>query len=196
MLMLGAASEDQVVLAFLRAEIDSPKRRLDYLPRLQARRLDRARLIDVADLSDPSANCARRLILGAARGYGRGEWLFKGCPADTKWERVLVEPADFDRLKYISRDLDWLNLSGKTRRVPDGARNLDTNQRVAEKVRETQREIEQGRSMAELILVEADDGALVVVEGQARATAFAVLSDRAFSAFVGKSALMNGWVFI
>jgi len=196
MMGLGVASEDEVVLAFLRAEIDSPKRRVDYLPRLQALRLNRTSLIDLADLSDASANHARRLILGAARGYGRGEWLFKGFPADTKWERVLIEPADFGRLKYISRDADWLSLSGRTRLVQDGARNLDANRRIAASVREAQQIIEQGRAMVELILVEAGDGALVVVEGHTRATAFAVLADRPFRSFVGRSPSMSQWSFI
>src|SRR5262249_34504123 len=82
--------------------------------------------------------------LGAARGYGRGEWLFKGFPADTKWERVLIEPADFGRLKYISRDADWLSLSGRTRLVQDGARNLDAHRRIAARAREARRVLERG----------------------------------------------------
>ena len=56
--------------------------------------------------------------------------------------------------------------------------------------------IEQGLPMAELIMVETDAGELVLVEGHTRATAYAVLSDRAFPAFIGTSPLMGRWAFV
>jgi hypothetical protein len=53
-----------------------------------------------------------------------------------------------------------------------------------------------GRCTAAPILVEADGGALVIVEGHTRATAYALLSDRSFSAFIGTSSLVNQWFFV
>ena len=44
-------------------------------------------------------------------------------------------------------------------------------------------------------MVENDTGELVLVEGHTRATAYAVLSDRAFPAFIGTSVLMGQWAF-
>ena len=117
MIELGHASDDEMVLAFLRAEIDLPKWGPDYFALLHALRLDRSYLIDAADLLDAYANCARKVVLGAVRGYGRGEQLFQGFPPDTKWRRVSIEPSDFHRLKYINGDEDWRNLSGHTRLV-------------------------------------------------------------------------------
>jgi hypothetical protein len=193
MLELGAASEDDVVLAFVQAEIDSPIWGPCYQAEMRARGLDRASLIGTGDAR---ANRSRRTVLGAVRGFGRDDGLFRGFPLDTSWRRVSVDPSDFQRLKYIGRDADWLNLSGgSTRLVQDGARNLDSNPRIREKVRGAQREIEQGRCRAELILIEADDSALVVVEGHTRATAYAVLSDRPFLAFLGRSPAMSKWAF-
>src|SRR5689334_2852807 len=115
MLELGAASDDQVVLAFLRADMQSPKWRMNYLPPLQALRLDPKKILELANLSDPAENWARKLVLGAVRGYGRDEWLFKDFPQDVSWRRVMVEPSDFERLKYVGRDMDWIKLSDNTR---------------------------------------------------------------------------------
>ena len=64
-----SATTDEMVLAFVRAEMDSPTERgklfLDVLARICA---DRATLIDHADLRNPQQNYARRRILGEARG--------------------------------------------------------------------------------------------------------------------------------
>jgi hypothetical protein len=196
MIELGAASEDDVVLAFLQAEIDSPKWGRHYRAAMQARGLERASLISAPDLSDAQANRDRMSLLGDVRGFGRGIGLFRGFPLDVEWKQVMVEPSDFQRLKYISGDADWLDLSGGTRVVQEGARNFETNSRIAASVHRTRREIEQGRCTAGLILVEGGRGELVIVEGHTRATAYAVLSDRSFPAFVGTSPLMNQWPFI
>jgi len=110
MIELGPASDDDIVLAFVRAEIDSPTWGPGYLDWLRALRLDRSYLIDAADLLDAYANCARKVVLGAVRGYGRGELLFQGFFPDTKWRRVSIEPSDFHRLKYINGNEDWRNL--------------------------------------------------------------------------------------
>jgi len=68
------------------------------------------------------------------------------------------------------------------RLVQHGARFLDSNPDIAKRVHETQAAIERRADIAELILVESG-GALIVVEGHTRATAF-VLDDRPFPAFV------------
>jgi len=190
MIEQGPASEDAMVLAFVRAEINSPKWGRAYDTAMQRRGLDLASVIGTAD---HSAARNRRDVLGDVRGYGLGVALFEGFPADVRWRRVVIEPRDLPRLKYIRNDSDWLNLTGGTRLVQDGARNLASNATIADKVRGAQRDIEQGRCPDELILVEADDGALVIVEGHTRATAYAVLADRSFPALVGTSPHMGNW---
>jgi hypothetical protein len=196
MIELGSASDDDAVLAFLQAEIDSPKWGRHYRAAMRARGLERARLIDAADLSDAQANHDRMSLLGDVRGFGRGIGLFRGFPLDVEWKQVIVEPPDFQRLKYISGDADWLDLSGGTRLVQEGARNLEIDSNIAASVRRTQRGIEQGRCAAALILVENGRDELVIVEGHTRATAYVSISDRSFPAFVGTSPLMMQWVFI
>lgn len=196
MIELGAASEDEVVLAFLRAEIHSPKWGQEYLRVLHGLHLDRASLIDAADLADARASGIRKDVLGAVRGYGRNGALFTGFPRDTTWCRVQIEPSDFHRLKSISKDEQWTELTGGTRLIQEAARNLDAYPERAVGVHDAIRRIEQGLPVAELIMVENNSGDLILVEGHTRATAYAVLSDRAFPAFIGTSPLMGRWAFV
>ena len=98
---LGTASEDDVILAFVQSEINSPKWGPFYKANLLGRGLDPANWLS-------SSNAAvRRGVLGDVRGFRRNDGLFRGFPLDVKWRRVSVEPSDFSRLKYISSAKDW-----------------------------------------------------------------------------------------
>jgi hypothetical protein len=72
---LGAVSDDEMVLVFLRGEIDSPEWGPAYRRNLEALRVDRSFLIDNADLADAHANANRRFLLGEMRGYRRGMYV-------------------------------------------------------------------------------------------------------------------------
>jgi hypothetical protein len=109
---------------------------------------------------------------------------------------VQVEPSDFRRLRCISRDDRWSELTNSTHLIRDAASNLNTYPELAVRVRAAIERIEQGLPIAELIMVENDAGELVLVEGHTRATAYAFLSDRAFPAFIGTSVLMGQWAFV
>ena len=126
MIERGPASENEVVLAFLRAEIDSPKPDVQgcYARSLERWGLDRVNLIDNADLNDEEANHNRVAVLDECRGFGRRIALFQGFPTDTKWRRVVIEPSDFHRLKCIriKDDTQWRTLTKGTRLIMEAAR--------------------------------------------------------------------------
>ena len=65
MFEMGPASNDDMVLAFLRAEIDSPVWGPHYMQVVGSLRFERSSLIDKADLNDLYANSVRGTILGA-----------------------------------------------------------------------------------------------------------------------------------
>jgi hypothetical protein len=56
---IGPALNAEMVLSFLRAEIDSPLRGLHYIAVLNQMRADRYSLIDNADLNDANPNRVR-----------------------------------------------------------------------------------------------------------------------------------------
>src|SRR5262249_696307 len=120
---LRAADEHEVVLAFLRSEIDSPRFAHRYTAWLNSHGLYREELIDVADLRDNRANKDRIRLLGAARGYRQNCFLFPRFPRSVRWRLMELPIADAGLLKYGKHD-GWVAFSGGTRRVLDGARNL------------------------------------------------------------------------
>ena len=80
MIELGSARESDIVLAFIKAEIDSPQ----YCERiqnvLQVVGVTRQHLIDDADLNSDCCNALRRVVLESYRGYLSKSALFTGFP--------------------------------------------------------------------------------------------------------------------
>ena len=112
--------------------------------------------------------------------------------------RVLVEPSDCYRLKCISNDVQWCRLTRGTRLIQEAARKIEADRDVAEvdrgvatSVRAIVQKLEQGSHPPELVLAEID-GAMVLVEGHKRATAYAILN-QPFAAFLGTSLSMGDW---
>ncbi len=121
MIERGPATEDEVVLAFLRAEIDSSRYDEHITQPLVRAGLTR-QLIDEPNLADPAENAVRKKLLDF-RGYGQGIALFEGFPKDAIWRRVALEPGDFERMRY-AKSHTWIELSDGTRLVSAGARNF------------------------------------------------------------------------
>ena len=190
------ATPERVMLAFLQGQIDSPRWRRYYTVYLRKHRLSRAKLIERANLSDRDQNEARAALLKAASGL-----LFAGFPGDVAWVRRDLSALDLGRLKYMNSG-PWLKLSGRTRRVTDGARNLecaavmDGSYNIDAHVKAVLKAVRKAANFPELILVEGYDGDLILVEGHARATAYvAAQFTTPVGAFVGSSPQMKQWKF-
>jgi hypothetical protein len=193
---LGSATEDEMVLAFLKAEIDSPCYGpccQSYLTRLG---LDRKPLIDEADIGNAKHNQIRLELLKKCRGYKANQYLFTDFPGDVQWRRVELEPGELKRLKYINLET-WTTLTGKTRRVVDGARNVGTipiDEDTIARIKAVADRITRGDRFPELIVVEGDGQDLILLEGHTRATAY-VLAEPSYpiELLVGSSREMNKW---
>jgi hypothetical protein len=189
-----------MVLAFLQGEIDSPTNRGDMTARGLAHiRANRSQLIDHADLTNPQQNYNRCWVLGYARGYRLNQYIFTDFPDDTAWRLVTVTPEEIGRFRYAKCD-PWDPLSGGTRLVADGVRNLDQVQ-----FRETHgnvsgiaNRLRQGDRFPALIAIQcgADSVPPVLLEGHTRATAYALTdSPGEFDVIIGSSTQMNRWAF-
>ncbi len=198
MVKIGPVSEDEVVLAFLRGEIDSPRFGPSYSAILTNSRLSRVQLIDNADLSNVSDNHVRSELLKAVRGYRAGTYLFHGFPPSVRWGRVRLEPPEVGQLRYANYPT-WIQLSNGSRLVADGARNVDrvqTQENTNDNIRAVAFALKAGQRYPELITAESHDGALILIEGHTRATAY-VLSglSESVDCFVASSPAMRGWAF-
>jgi hypothetical protein len=189
---LGSVTDNDVVLAFLRAEIDSETWGPTILSLLKKFLRDR-RLIDEADLTDYPTNGIRKAILADYRGFGLSKGLFENFPEDTTWRRVLL--ADVSGLKYINHP-PFGQLTGGTRSVLDGIRTYKTSPDTAKKVDNIVQELEGGAQFEDLVLVEDPNKKFVIIEGNHRATAYAIKRIRNIRVLVGTSPTMKNFRFI
>jgi hypothetical protein len=194
---LGPAAERDMVLAFLQAEIDSARFGQTYATILSNSGLQRSSIIDNPDMQSEWEDSLRIKLLQAVRGYRSDTFLFQGFPQDVRWRKIEIEPDDFGKLKYANYET-WVQLSGGSRLVVDGAKNIenvvveDANRNITAVVDS----LRCGKRYPPLIAVKSEDGFLVLVEGHTRATAY-VLAQIAepVQVIVASSQKIKNWSF-
>jgi len=111
MIDIGPARESEVVLAFLKAEIDYR----DGIQQTLQWFGTREELIEHADIGNDFQNAARAVVLDSYRGYLTRRLFFIGFPTNVTWRRCELESADFQRLMYIANERSWDENSRLTR---------------------------------------------------------------------------------
>ncbi len=166
-----------MVALFLRTELTSVRHR----PRI-GELLDREalpeRLLATPDLTSPIENARRRRLLSAYRGYEPRIGLFDGFPRDVRWDWMTIAPDELLQVRYINYDY-WTELSGGSRlardvpaRVRAGVAPFGVSSEWVIGFAET---FAAGARFPALILVTPTPaGDLVVLEGHARLTAYAM----------------------
>ena len=159
-----------MVATFLAAEINSAHYGQEIGQILS--RLGQPRsIVAYPDTRDQAANAVRRQVLAAYRQYPAGD-VFTGMPADVRWHRAALTPAELATVRYID-DPWWTDFSGGTRLAADGARKLGAwqyqrpwtaHRRIAENLR-------YGKLPPPIILLGQPGLAnLIVIEGHKRLT--------------------------
>ena len=198
MLELGPAEETEVVLAFLKAEVEASRHGQALQHWLARSGSTREELIDNADLADMTQNHVRRSILQNYRGFQANQFLFTGFPEDAAWRRVEIEPHEICRLRY-AKYKDWVVFSGGTRKPSDLVAKMARDQipfEDAKRFRAIQDAIARGKQFPELIAAEGQNGELILIEGHSRATAYvACCFAKNVKMFLASSPSMHGWVF-
>jgi hypothetical protein len=135
MRILRPATEDEVVAAFLRVELDSGR----YGPLLR-RMLERdgvdENVLARPDVGDPAANRYRRTLLDEHRGFERRIGLFEGFPARVDWYRAAFSADEVLSVRYIDWDW-WLTVSGGSRSAVDAAERESAAARSRESPRKS-----------------------------------------------------------
>jgi hypothetical protein len=168
-------TDDEVVLAFLRGEVDSNRFGLDV-----RRALDRVggdKLVRSPDLNSEEENRARERALAAAKGW-RDSGLFEGFPEKVDWYYGVLPSDALSRVQFIDYSY-WNKLSGGSRRpadvlptlrsgkLPSWLRELGTDWCF-----EFATQLATAEAVNDLIVMATPDlGKLVVLEGHARLTA-------------------------
>jgi hypothetical protein len=202
---LGVASEDQVILAWLQAEIESPEFQAYIVgnppnPANLSLALKAARS---PDLRDGAQNDLRRQIITALYGFGQGTGSFQGLGGDVSWRRMRLSTDEVGELLYARHEGAWQLLSPVTRKVAEGATNIGhvftgdaTNMVVLSLASGL---CHSAKKVPEIIALKRPDGKLVILEGHARATAIALEAHRfpnGVQAYVGDGPGVAGWAFL
>lgn len=165
-----------MVAAFLRAEIDADRwAPTVLLPRLAVRGWPES-LLRTPDLTDADANSKRAELLGEARGWQRGTFLFVGFPPAVDWHRAELDPDDVGDVLGANYPT-WVHLSGGSRRVADSAaaaglgpllRDLDVLD-AAIRAHWIARRYRSGEALERPILVAPESGRpIIAIEGHTR----------------------------
>jgi len=204
---LGAASDDQVILAWLVAEIESPPFQTYLIgdppkPSHLARALALARN---GDLDSGVHNAERRRIIASAHGFGRGALIFAGLEDDITWRRAHASIAEVAAMLYSNRNATWTNLAPATRTVAEGASNAarvfagdGTNMHILSLARAICH-ADPTPTLAELICLRLPDGKISLLEGHTRATAIVLEGHKlpdGVDAYIGQSPSINNWAYL
>ena len=194
------ATESEVVLAFLRGEIDSDRFGNDV--RQAVVDAGGLHLVRSPDLDSNEQNRARERALAAARGWRDCE-LFEGFPEKVDWYHGVLPPDALSRVRFIDYSY-WNELSGGSRRPADVLSTLRSG-RLPTWLSELgtdwcfqfAAQLVTAEAVNDLIVMATPDlGELVLLEGHARLTAIFVggLQRRlTVRAYLGLSAAIEQW---
>jgi hypothetical protein len=201
----GTASEDQVILAWLQAEIESTAFQ-QYLigdPPNPANLSLALKLARSPNLHDDEQNRMRRQIIATTHGFGMGVGQFQGLANDIRWRRFKLTAGEIGEMLYASRSGAWTILAPVSRKVAEGATNVGhifTGDQTNMVVLSLAYGINHSdKKVPEIIALRRPDGHLVILEGHARATAI-VLEAQHFKhgaeVYVGDSSSVASWAYV
>ena len=198
MRVLRTASEAEVVAAYLRGELDSPRWGERLAELLREDGVD-ASVVRTSNLDD-AAECAyRERLLDRHRAWLRREGLFEDFPEHVAWSRVALTPEEVLAIRYINWKW-WLRVSAGTRRPVDAAARIRRGEVAGVTAKEHEpiaARVRAAEPPAELIAVAPPDcSRLVVVEGHIRLTAYALYPEylpAELEIYLGTAPDMHRW---
>ena len=193
MRILGVVQEDEVVAAYLRAELGSG-RYGEVLRKLLERDGFEQEVLARPDLTDSAANRYRRGLLDEHRGFERRIGLFAGFPDRVDWYRAAFGPHEVLAIRYINWDW-WLELSAGTRRPTDAAERIRRGEVPGVTVEE-HRMLVEGPQPELIAVTKPDHSSVVLVEGHYRLTAYAMFPGslpEELELYVGIAEDMDTW---
>ena len=177
--IIGPSSEDEMVAAFLQAEIAGS--RFEPLVTERIRQLGATgALVEQPNLANDADNELRSRLLAAHRGWRMNQFLFRGWPNGLVWTRAALQPADAEHIWYANAP-DWGTLSRGTWRAADGARRVAAGDpsligwspETLDAIQGIRLAIESGGSFPPIIAIGVPSARIIMlVEGHARMTAY------------------------
>ena len=178
MRILRDASEEEMVLTFLREELDSVRFREQILGALKDTEESEELILD-GDITNEKQNILRRKVLGVFRGYPDRN-IFENYPADITWKYAVFEVADLDKLRYVDYDY-WNELSKGTSSPVNAAETICNGEEIYgvsnQYYLDGKEMLEHGMTFPPLIVLTCGNERYLILEGHCRATAYALLPE-------------------
>jgi hypothetical protein len=192
-------SENEMIAAFLQAEIDSKRFQNRIFPILEANNLTKDILTN-PNLEDDKENKARLQILTGYRGFDDRTKIFEGFPLDITWYSAELSKEELLKTKYIKYDY-WLKLSNDTRSPIVAAENIKNGITAFDESNDqfiqAAESLKTGKQFPTLILVGQDEESyLVVLEGHLRLTALTLAEENIpekTKVIIGLSKQITNW---
>jgi hypothetical protein len=178
MRILQPIDENEVIAAFLRAELDSGRYGAKLRELLDRDGRDESVLREPS-LASADDNAYRRALLDEHRAYDRRDGLFGGFPEHVDWHRASLTRDELLELRYINWDW-WLRITAGSRRPLDAARRIRAGEVAGVTAAEHDPIARALASAGAPELIAATTPALspvVVIEGHVRLTAAALFPD-------------------
>jgi hypothetical protein len=194
MRVLRDATEEEMIEAFVLAELDSIRHGGDHYLQLAGGDLSRYRG------QSPLASALRRVALFHFRGYGRNALLYAGFPTNATWKLVAVPISELREWLY-AHEQTWLALSESTRLVRVGARNVGKVQKMKETsdcILAVEQDVRNGKTYPPIIAAALSESSPhIIAEGHTRATAYvrALDPEVEVEVIVGYSSALPMWGF-
>jgi hypothetical protein len=176
--LLHVVTEAEVVAAFLRAELGSPR----YGAPIRELMTSDATLVTEPRLDDERENAERAELLDRHRSWLRREGLFDGLPREIEWFVASTPRPELLEILYIDWGW-WVEITGGTRRPLDAARRIRAGRVPGSDIGE-----EEGVALALappgrvpaprlIALAPPDLRRVVLLEGHARLTSYALFPE-------------------
>lgn len=178
MRILRDASEEEMVLAFLKEELDSKRFREPILKALKDVG-GSEELIRKGNITGERENVLRGQVLGFFRGYPDRE-IFEHYPPDVAWKYAAFAAADLDKLRYVDYSY-WNELSKGTSSPVRAAETVRKGEEIYgisnQYFLEGKKMLEQGMTFPPLIVLTCGNDRYLILEGHCRVTAYALLPE-------------------
>ena len=196
---LRHSSEDEMVALFLRTELSSDRFGAELRALLERDGVPE-RVVTTPDLGSAVENDVRRGLLTEHRGYATRTGLFDGFPDDVRRQWMAITPAELSGVRFIDYSY-WIELSGGSRLAIDAVPRIRAGvapfSHPTDWILSLAQKVAAGARFPPLILVTTGSlGAVVVLEGHTRLTAFLLARDclpPEVEVLVGSSARLSCW---
>lgn len=166
------SNEAEMILEFLKGEINSKRFNKDLCNALSSMNLDEA-IINNGDITNEQENFQRLKIMKLFRGYPDDE-LFENFPKINEWKFIELNESDIDNIYYIDYDY-WNELSNGTSKPVEAAKLIQSGKEIYEVSNQPFLDaVEYSRNniFPPVILITCNDEKYLIIEGHFRMTVY------------------------